>query len=128
MIHTCNVYCLGEYIYKNFNVYKKVLWIFRKKVTKKPLNYEQGIIEVHRLNGIERTTPDYSHLTPLNSERLTNGLEGKFLVNFKDPEFPLSNDPMEAEVKPYKGRLFVKWINGSTAVIDVSYLNIWELE
>jgi len=121
------IYKLGRYVYKNYSIYKKIWGPFKKRVLKGPFSYRQGVIRVNRLNGIEEPKPDYSHLTPLDSEELTNNLSGNFLVNFKEPDEFFGNDPWPAEISPYKERLLVKWSNGSTAVIDVERLNVWRM-
>jgi len=76
----------------------------------------------------EKISTAYSNLTPINPDRLTNNLEGRFLVNSNQPYRYCDNDPMPAIIKPHDGLLFVKWVNGCSTVVGVTHLNIWEMD
>jgi len=120
-------YRLCKYMYKNSSIYKKG-WFFYHKISDNTFTYKQGVREVNRLCGIIEEPINYSSLTPVAPERLTNNIEGNFIVNFKNQSSCFDNDPMPAKIKPYNGRLDVEWVNGSSCVIDVNYINIWELD
>jgi len=115
-------------MYKNRSVYEKIWWIFYKKIIPGPFSYRQGVLEVNKLNGIVEEPPDYSDLTPLDPERLTNDLNGKFLVNFKESDTVFGNDPLPAEINPYKNHLHIEWENGMFAATHITDLNVWELK
>ena len=122
------IYRFGKYMYKNRYVYEKIWWIFYKKIIPGPFSHRQGVIKINELNGINEVPPDYSSLIPLDPERLTNDLKGKFLVNFKESDAFFGNDPLPAEINSCKNHLRIEWENGMFADTDITDLNVWELK
>ena len=119
------VYNLGDYRYKNFEIYKRTWWCFYKCIDKGPYSRMIGIRKVNELCGIKEkpaNPPNRSSISP------NNQMIGKFLVKFKNPESFFLNDPLPATIEPYKNRLYIQWDNFRQCVIDASKVDVYELE
>lgn len=117
------IYNLGRYRWKNFKIYKQVWWIFYKCIDEGPYSREMGVRKVNELCGIKEEETDYSQLILLP---ISNNTSGRFLANFKKSEGFFLNDPRPAKIKPYKGRLDIRWDNGWDCITDASHINIYK--
>ena len=118
------IYNLGKYRWKNFRIYKQVWWLFYKCIDKGPYSFEVGVRKVNDLCGVEREKVDYSRLVLFP---ISNETSGRFLTNFKKDTYNFHpNDPLPAEIKPYKNVLTIQWDNGRSCVINASHINIYK--
>lgn len=93
-------YRLGDYIYKDFQIYKRVFGVFYREVSNTLYSYQVATREMHRLNGI-KVDVDTSNLKRVEA---TNRTCGRFLVNFKKEDNYHLNDPLPALIVPHKER------------------------
>ena len=117
-------YRLGNYVYKDFQIYKRVFGVFYSKVSSTLFSYQVAAREINKLNGI-KIDIDTSNLKKVEATNLTCG---RFLVNFKKEDSYHLNDPLPAFIAPHKGRVNVTWDNGHSGIIDIKHLNVFELE
>ena len=52
------VYNLGNYRYKNFQIYKQIWWCFYKCIDKKPYSWKMGVRKINELCGIKENYVD----------------------------------------------------------------------
>ena len=119
------IYNLGKYRYKDCKIYKQVWGFIYRCIDQGPLPYMTGVKRVNSLCGIKGANKDYSMLERIADH---NSLNGSFLVNFKKPEGFFGNDPLPATVRPYRGKLLVKWSNGWEAQCDCTAFNVFKLK
>ena len=124
ILDSSRYYRLGDYIYKDFQIYKRVFGVFYRKVSNTLYSYQVATREMHRLNGI-KVDVDTSNLKRVEA---TNRTYGRFLVNFKKEDNYHLNDPLPAFIVPHKERVNVMWDNGHSGIIDIKHLNVFELE
>ena len=124
ILDSSKYYRLGDYVYKDFQIYKRVFGVFYSKVSNTLYSYQVAAREMHKLNGI-KIDVDTSNLKRVEATNLTCG---RFLVNFKKEDDYYLNDPLPAFIAPHRGRVNVMWDNGHSGIIDIKHLNVFELE